>query len=179
MEEFQPGLGFQPGCWRIERRSIIWIRKAHILKHTSCFLFKLVFSFLYVNSRAGISARAEICPCNQPLRLFSDRLHQVLRLRLLINWNFTSLSVFILTHPVNFPVGGNRRKPTTFGRVLTNSFHMSEALGSSITLRTFSLRIEPATSEVKGERSDHFPYFSSLNTNRLNWNAKSRIFPGS
>ncbi len=50
---------FQPGCWRIERRSIIWIRKAHILTHTSCFLFKLVFSFPYVNSRAGISARAE------------------------------------------------------------------------------------------------------------------------
>ena len=47
---------------------------------------------------------------------------------------FTSLAVFILTHPVNFPVGGNRRawrKPTTFGRVLTNSFHMSEAMGSS------------------------------------------------
>ena len=51
------------------------------------------------------------------------------------------------------PVGGNRsarRKPTTFGRVLTNSFRMSGALGSSniekvlkelITLRKFSLRI--------------------------------------
>ncbi len=34
-----------------------------------CFLFKLVFSFPYVNSRAGISARAEICPCNQPLNV--------------------------------------------------------------------------------------------------------------
>ena len=34
-----------------------------------CFLFKLVFSFPYVNSRAGISARAEICPCNQPLNI--------------------------------------------------------------------------------------------------------------
>ena len=34
-------------------------KKAHILTHTSCFLFKLVFSFPYVNSRAGISARAE------------------------------------------------------------------------------------------------------------------------
>ncbi len=42
--------------------------------------------------------------------------------------------MFILTHPVNFPVGGNRsarRKPTTFGRVLTDSFHMSGALSSS------------------------------------------------
>ena len=50
------------------------------------------------------------------------------------NWDFTSLSVIVLTHPVNFLVGGNqrtRRKPTTFGRVLTDSFHMSEALGSS------------------------------------------------
>ena len=36
--------------------------------------------------------------------------------------------------PVNFPVGGNwgaRKKSTTFGRVLTNFFHMSGALGSS------------------------------------------------
>ena len=42
--------------------------------------------------------------------------------------------MFILTHPVNFPVGGNRsarRKPTTFGRVLTDSFHMKRALYSS------------------------------------------------
>ncbi len=34
------------------------------------------------------------------------------------------------------PVGGNRsarRKPTTFGRVLTNSFQMSATLGSSNT----------------------------------------------
>ncbi len=55
--------------------------------------------------------------------------------------------MFILTHPVNFLVGGNRsarRKPTTFGRVLTNSIRMSGTLG-----------IGPATSEVKGERSDH------------------------
>ncbi len=76
-----------------------------------------------------------------------------------LNWLFlqqlrsTSLSVFILTHPVNFPVGGNRsarRKPTTFGRVLTDSFRMSR-----VALGKFPLRIEPATSEVKGERTDH------------------------
>ncbi len=77
-----------------------------------------------------------------PLGFFSGRLHQVLRLLLTqtitsyfySNWYFTSLSVFILIHPVNFPVGGNRsarRKPTTFDRVLTDSFHMSRALGSS------------------------------------------------
>ena len=73
------------------------------------------------------------------LGLFSGRLHQVLRLlfnllTFLQQLRFTSLSVFILTHPVNFPVGGNRstwRKPTTFGRVLTDFFHMSGALGSS------------------------------------------------
>ncbi len=66
--------------------------------------------------------------------------------------------MFILTHPVNFSVGGNlsaRRKPTTFGRVLTDSFHMSGAL-VRVTLRKVSLRIEPAASEVKGERSDHW-----------------------
>ncbi len=32
------------------------------------FLFKLYSSFQYVNSRAEIPARAEISPCNQPLR---------------------------------------------------------------------------------------------------------------
>ena len=65
---------------------------------------------------------------------------------------FTSLSVFILTHPVNFPVGGNRsarRKPTTFGRVLTDSFHMSEALGSSNIEKVLS---ENQTRNLGGER---------------------------
>ncbi len=41
----------------------------------------------------------------------------------------TFLSVFILTHPSTFPVGGNRsalRKPTTFGKALTDSFHMQQ-----------------------------------------------------
>ncbi len=37
-----------------------------VLKYES-FLFKLYSSFQYVNSRAEISARAEISPCNQPL----------------------------------------------------------------------------------------------------------------
>ena len=49
---------------------------------------------------------------------------------------------FIFTHPVNFPVGGNRsawRKPTTCGRALTDSFHIRPVA-----------RIEPTTSEVKG-----------------------------
>ncbi len=42
------------------------------------FLFKLYCSFQYVNSRAEISARAEISPCNQPLRGVIH-LHWVLR----------------------------------------------------------------------------------------------------
>ena len=65
------------------------------------------------------------------------------------NWVFTFLSVFILTEPVNFPVGGNRsvrRKPTTFGRVLTNSFHMSGALDSNNVLA------ENRTRNFRGER---------------------------
>ena len=64
---------------------------------------------------------------------------------------FTSLAVFILTHPLNFPVGGNRsarRKPTTFDRVLTNSFHMSEALGSSNIEKVLS---ENRTRSLRGE----------------------------
>ena len=55
---------FQPGCWRSEKRwSIIWIRKAHILIHTSFFLIKFFFSFPYANSWVEISL------CNQPLKL--------------------------------------------------------------------------------------------------------------
>ena len=58
----------------------------------------------------------------------------------------------IPTHPVNFPVGGNRstrRKPTTFGRALTNSFHMSGALGSSNIEKVLA---ENQTSNLRGER---------------------------
>jgi hypothetical protein len=65
---------------------------------------------------------------HSPLGLFSDRLHQVLRLIMLLSYLrlyifltilITFLTVFILTHQVNLPCGGNRsawRKPTTFGR---------------------------------------------------------------
>jgi hypothetical protein len=65
------------------------------------------------------------------------QIHQVLRLlnytrlypRLFYvhnNFGVTFLTVFILTHPVNLPCGGNRgtrRNPMTFGRALTDSFH--------------------------------------------------------
>ncbi len=81
-----------------------------------------------------------------------------------LNWlvflqqlRFTSLSVFIQTHPVNFPVGGNQSAQTetpTFGRVLTNSFRIGGALGSS-NIENVLTENEPATSEVKGECSDH------------------------
>ncbi len=55
-----------------------------------------------------------------------------------IDTYFTSLSVFIQTHPVNFPVGGNwnageNPRLNVGKRVLTNSFHMSGILGSSNT----------------------------------------------
>ena len=73
------------------------------------------------------------------------------------NWDFTSLSVFVLTHPVNFPVGGNRsarRKPTTFGRVLTDSFHMSKALDSSNIEKVLA---ENRTRNLRGERPAHWP----------------------
>ena len=36
--------------------------------HTSSFLFKSFSSFPYLSRRAEISARAEISPCNQPLK---------------------------------------------------------------------------------------------------------------
>ena len=67
MEKCQSGLRFHPGCWRMEKREIIWIRNAHFAIHIVSFLFKLFPSFPYVNIRDEISARAEISPCNQPL----------------------------------------------------------------------------------------------------------------
>ena len=55
----------------------------------------------------------------------------------------------IISRPTlsTLPVGGNRsttrRKPTTFGRALTDSFHVS-VMHESVA------RIEPTISEVKG-----------------------------
>ena len=40
--------------------------------HTSCFLFKSFSSFPYLSRQAEISVRAEISPCNQPLRACSN-----------------------------------------------------------------------------------------------------------
>ncbi len=71
---------------------------------------------------------------------------------------FTTIEIYFpscvcpITHPVNFPVGGNwsaQRKPTTFGRVLTNSFHMSGALGSSNIVEVLS---ENRTRSLRSER---------------------------
>ena len=62
-----------------------------------------------------------------------------------------------LTHPVTFPVGGNRStrwKPTTFGRALTSTL-FTWGLGSS-HIEKFSLRFEPTTFEVKGKCANHF-----------------------
>ena len=45
-----------------------------------------------------------------------------------------------------------------------SDFYMSGALGSRNIENAFSLRIEPATSEVKGESSDHYAtYTRALN----------------
>ena len=47
----------------------IALHKALSVFHTSCFLFKTSPpSFPYLSRRAEIPARAEISPCNQPLR---------------------------------------------------------------------------------------------------------------
>jgi hypothetical protein len=50
------------------------------------------------------------------------------RLFIFTTIEITFLTVFILTHPVNFYCGRKPEcleKPTTFGRALTDSFHMS------------------------------------------------------
>jgi hypothetical protein len=65
---------FQPG-FEIPARLLTYGKEKTNLnrKHEVCvlkyepFLFKL-YSFQYVNSRAEFPARAEISPCNQPLR---------------------------------------------------------------------------------------------------------------
>ena len=66
-------------------------RTKYILKHAltdcemancnPCFLFKLFFSFPYVNPRDEISVRAGLSPCYQPLTLcfFSPQLQPVAR----------------------------------------------------------------------------------------------------
>ena len=96
-----------------------------------------------------------VCICysaHSPLGLFSGRITFIQNWLFLRQLRFTSLSVFILTHPVNFPVGGNRsarRKPTTFGRVLTNSFRISGALGSG---NIGNVLTENRTRNLRGER---------------------------
>ena len=62
-----------------------------------------------------------------------------------INCDITFLTMFNLSHPVNFPCGRKPERPektgTTFGRALTDSFHM------------FPLtRSENRTRELRGER---------------------------
>jgi hypothetical protein len=64
------------------------------------------------------------------------------------NCDITFLTMFILTHPLStFPVGGNRstrRKPTTFGRALTDSIFSHESVA----------KVKPTISEVKGACSN-------------------------
>ena len=75
--------------------------------------------------------------------------------------------MFILTHPVNFLVGGNRsarRKPTTFGRVWTSSFHMRGALGSTNIVNVVT---ENRTRNLRGERSDHYAIMENIKYERF------------
>ena len=69
---------------------------------------------------------------------------------------FTTMEIYfpncVYPSPLQLPVGGNRsarRKPTTFGRVLTNFFHMSGALGSSNIEKVLA---ENRTRNLRGER---------------------------
>ena len=68
-------------------------------------------------------------------------LHQVLTYTYILSLNYLyfteiefyglTVTAIILTHPVDFLVGGNRstrRKPKTFSRALTNSFHIRTEL---------------------------------------------------
>ena len=49
------------GCWRMEKSRTIWIRNTKCVLKYELLLFKLFYSFPYVN------CRAENSPCNQPL----------------------------------------------------------------------------------------------------------------
>jgi hypothetical protein len=94
---------------------------------------------------------------HSPLGLFSDRLHQVLRLLMIcyllsldylsfITIVITFLDVFILTHPVNFPYGRKPERPEK-----THDFRQS--VGRLFPLGSVA-SIEPTISEVKGACSD-------------------------
>ncbi len=78
----------------------------------------------------------------------------------------------ILTHPVNFSVRGNRsarRKPTTFGRVLTNSFHMNEALSSS---NVENVLTENRTRNLRDERRALWPLRHRFPGEMFTWRYK-------
>ncbi len=47
------------------------------------------------------------------------------------------------------------KKPTTFGKVLTDSFHMSRALGSSYIEKVATELESNPQPQVKGDRTDH------------------------
>ena len=85
------------------------------------------------------------------------------------NCDITFLTIFILTHSVNFTVGENRstrpRKPTIFGRALTADSFQHESVA----------RFEPTNSEVKGACSisnknlSDVPQTFSVNSCRNLW----------
>jgi hypothetical protein len=91
--------------------------------------------------------------------------YEISMLIYLITEHITTLegSVWSLSQPTlsTFPVGGNRsarRKPTTFGRALTDSFDMS-------VMSESAARIEPTIAEVKGAlKGENWPiiYMTSI-----------------
>ncbi len=143
-----------------------FVRKAEVF----LILFKLSRYVLYVTCYSAHS----------PLGLFVGRLYQVLRLLLTWtsyfydSWDFTFLSVFILTHPVNFPVGENRsaRKNSRLSAVLTNSFHMSGALSSS---NIENVLTENRTRNLRGERRALWPLPHRSPTWYKSWNHGSLL----
>ena len=64
---------------------------------------------------------------------------------------------FCLTHPVNFPCGRKPEYPEETHDFQQSvdfySFHMRNWV--RVALRKFSLRLEPAASEVKGKCANH------------------------
>jgi hypothetical protein len=95
------------------------------------------------------------CPYLPPTGLFSDRLHQVLRLRITYlaktnylynNCDITFLTMFILNHPDSFPCGRKSERPET-----THDFRQSvDRLFSHESIAG----IELTFSEVKGACCD-------------------------
>ena len=140
--------------------------------NSSCQILPVVHAhYKYVMMTQQVQLLIWKLPCLDTFNLhleifFSGRLHQVPKQPIYILQFYPHYlsQLFILTHPVKFfPVRENRRtrrKPTTFGRVLTNSSHVHYLLDTGL---------EPVTSVVGGHRLEYWATEAPINSTFIDW----------